>query len=380
MPQKRKGVGALRSGKRAAQGTRIAGARQETKGAVGRRQMRDDELSGDESGSSDGEGGGAQPLSGSEDEAEDAYAGETVDETRLRLAKQYLATVAQEAQVAEEDADDDAFTFNQDAIAHRLQQDVSEAKGRQYRRVADKMAAALPDTDGHRFLRGHKLPLTAVALSGDDSLCFSASKDGQVLQWDVESGAKTRIWPSDAKHGASIHALAASQDGKYVAMAGKDQLVHVYDVRQRSVANSFKGHRDAVSCLAFRRNTHQLFSGSLDRTIKVWNLDEMCYVETLFGHQDQITGLAALMRERCVTMTYLPAHTCMHAHPHEHTLTHAPAQVLDIEPRPHQPPLENRRGKSSDFAGAFGVDRLRGHVFRRVVLCGVARWRFQPLV
>jgi ribosomal RNA-processing protein 9 len=57
----------------------------------------------------------------------------------------------------------------------------------------------------------------------------------------------------------------------------------------------FQGHKDAVSGLAFRRHTHQLFSSSFDRTVKVyyivhiawitlqiWNLDEMAYVETLY--------------------------------------------------------------------------------------------------
>ena len=33
--------------------------------------------------------------------------------------------------------------------------------------------------------------------------------------------------------------------------------------------------------LTFQVGTHQLFSGSLDRTVRIWNLDEMAYVETL---------------------------------------------------------------------------------------------------
>lgn len=35
--------------------------------------------------------------------------------------------------------------------------------------------------------------------------------------------------------------------------------------------------------LAFRIGTHQLFSCSADRSVKVWNLDEMAYVETLWA-------------------------------------------------------------------------------------------------
>lgn len=34
--------------------------------------------------------------------------------------------------------------------------------------------------------------------------------------------------------------------------------------------------------LVFRKNTHQLFSVSSDHTAKIWNLDEMAYVETLY--------------------------------------------------------------------------------------------------
>ena len=77
------------------------------------------------------------------------FADETVDETRLRLAKKYLDTVKQDTVAAEDE--DDAMTFNQDAIAHRLQQDVSEAKGRHYTLVADKVAAGLASAGAHRF-------------------------------------------------------------------------------------------------------------------------------------------------------------------------------------------------------------------------------------
>ena len=41
-----------------------------------------------------------------------------------------------------------------------------------------------------RLLRGHKLSVTAVALSSDDSTLFSVSKDGAILRTDVESGQR----------------------------------------------------------------------------------------------------------------------------------------------------------------------------------------------
>ena len=51
---------------------------------------------------------------------------------------------------------------------------------------------------------------------------------------------------------------------------------------------------------AFRDKSHELFSGSHDRTVRVWNLDQMAFVEQLFGHQADITGI-----DRCVARVSL---------------------------------------------------------------------------
>lgn len=200
-----------------------------------------------------------------------------------------------------QDEEEDDEEFNKDAIAHRLQQDVNEAKGRQYKCVAEQLKTASPPSGEPRLLRGHKLPITCVALTSDDKTIVSASKDGVVYKWDIETGAKKKLFPTE-KHGPQIHCIAVSTDSKFVAFGGKDTLVHVYDLKADSLVHSFKGHRSQISCLAFRRNTHQLFSGSNDRTIKIWNLDEMCYVETLFGHQSEVQGITSLMRDRCVSV------------------------------------------------------------------------------
>jgi ribosomal RNA-processing protein 9 len=39
----------------------------------------------------------------------------------------------------------------------------------------------------------------------------------------------------------------------------------------------------------FRKKSHTLYSCSDDRSVRVWSLDEMGYVETLFGHQDVVS-------------------------------------------------------------------------------------------
>lgn len=48
----------------------------------------------------------------------------------------------------------------------------------------------------------------------------------------------------------------------------------------------------------------QLFSGSYDRTLKTWSISSAghAYVETLFGHQDHVTGVGAMTIDQCVSV------------------------------------------------------------------------------
>ena len=53
--------------------------------------------------------------------------------------------------------------------------------------------------------------------------------------------------------------------------------------------------------LAFRRLNTQLFSCSVDKTVKVWDIETRSYIETLFGHQDAVQAVDANTRERAIT-------------------------------------------------------------------------------
>ena len=176
---------------------------------------------------------------------------------------------------------------------------------------------------GGRLLRGHRLAVTATALTHDERTIFSVSKDGTIFQFDVETGKRRSFstagaaaakkkepitgsadWIRPAARQLSSSALlaaAVSSDGRYFAAGGGDKRVHIWDAHSGEHIRSFPGHKDAVTALAFREGTHQLFSGSLDRSIKIWSLEEMAYVDTLFGHQAEVLALDALRAERVLS-------------------------------------------------------------------------------
>ena len=108
--------------------------------------------------------------------------------------------------------------------------------------------------------------------------------------------------PDYMGHIDHILTVAASEDGRFVVTGGRDRRIVVWNAADLKPLRMFTQHRDAVTGLAFRRGTNQLYSASKDRTIKLWSLDELAYVETLFGHQDDVVDIAALAQERCISV------------------------------------------------------------------------------
>ncbi|XP_026168238.1 POC1 centriolar protein homolog B isoform X2 [Mastacembelus armatus] len=53
----------------------------------------------------------------------------------------------------------------------------------------------------------------------------------------------------------------------------------------------FKGHKDAVTCADFSPNRKQLASGSVDKSLMIWNLAPKARAFRFIGHQDVITGV-----------------------------------------------------------------------------------------
>lgn len=248
---------------------------------------------------------------------------ETAAEKRLRLAERYLANIKDEVQQTGFDAEE----IDRDRIAERLKEDVAENKGRLYRHIASSFD----------FTQAIKSPFKANTLCTTSiAVCppyaYTVSKDITLIKWQLPTPAlptkkptsknknprplprrptkllSTKGYPHtpstpDLKHHtAAILTVAASPDGRFVATGGLDKRLIIWSAADLTPLKIFSQHRDAITGLAFRRGTNQLYSSSKDRTIKTWSLNELSYVETLFGHQDEVVDVAALAQERCLSV------------------------------------------------------------------------------
>ena len=281
---------------------------------------------------------------------------ESVEEKRLRLARDFLNHMENEMAREDdmrgvtgkdsEDEDEGEEEDVRDKLGKRLKKDALEASGRVQKMLAHRLI--LPSHPEESQLcgspssssalaassaaskKGHRLPATAIALSSTDSFAISVSKDGSIIRWDLDTMKRTRMMrpgeeslkgkrkgPQRAQEEATgadwvkrnprqsskrgLYAVAISSDDKFIAVGGGDKKIYLFDGPSGSFLQSFPGHRDAITGLVFRENTHQLYSSSSDRTVKLWSIDDRAYVDTLFGHQAEILSLDILRTERALS-------------------------------------------------------------------------------
>ena len=222
---------------------------------------------------------------------------ETVDAKRIRLAREYLDKIK-----SAEDEDEQTSTSyesssdEEDEIGKKLAKDRLVQQGSYDMKIAEKITCSEDfNTLQYWSKNAHDLSTTCVDLHASGSHAYSASKDHSVVMWDVERACVNGIllpsWKKKQKLGSvdngvngesdkprnkgEVLAVVSSDDGRYVATGGRDALVKIFDVRlidrscnEKALVHTFKGHKEAITSLAFRNQTLQLFSGSDDRTVR----------------------------------------------------------------------------------------------------------------
>ncbi|KAK4572223.1 hypothetical protein RGQ29_030591 [Quercus rubra] len=132
---------------------------------------------------------------------------------------------------------------------------------------------------------------TALALSPDDKLLFSAGHSHQIRVWDLSTLNNVRSWKG---HNSPVMAMACHVSGGLLATAGADGNVFVWDVDGGFCTHSFKGHKGVVSSIMFHPDPDKLlfFSGGADATVRVWDLLTKECLATFRKHESAVTSMA----------------------------------------------------------------------------------------
>lgn len=147
-------------------------------------------------------------------------------------------------------------------------------------------------------ITAHDDSVNAV-VSGFDSLVFTGSADGTVKAWrrelQGESGTSRHfLFHILLRQESAVTALAINKENGVVYCGSSDGLLNFW-VREKRLSHGgvLRGHKLAVLCLAAAGNL--VFSGSADRNICVWRRDASgahACLSVLTGHTGPVKCLA----------------------------------------------------------------------------------------
>ena len=137
----------------------------------------------------------------------------------------------------------------------------------------------------HKTLEGHTEEVESVCVSRDK--LFSGSHDRTIKVW-VETGACVHTWENLS---GSVNSVCLSVDGSRLFLGDGDTKIKELDMSGTCI-QTLEGHHRAV--LSVCVSGSRLFSGSVDWTIKVWNLKTGACLRTLIGHRDTVMSVCVL--------------------------------------------------------------------------------------
>lgn len=149
------------------------------------------------------------------------------------------------------------------------------------------------DASSGRLLTSIPQPgwVTALAFATDAGFIATGHDDGSISYWDAPGHHAVFEKPL-TYHKKPISAVSISPDGKWLAAAGEDKQISVWNLATGGYHGCLTGHTDRIPALAWHPSSAYLVSAGWDTSARVWDANTLQPVIILNTHASQVHALA----------------------------------------------------------------------------------------
>ena len=222
-----------------------------------------------------------------------------------------------------------------------------------------------------RTINGHNGAIFDLAFSPNGKLLASASGDRTVKLWDVATGNRLDTFGQPLKE---QYAVVFSPDGRRVAAGGVDNRIRVWtlsDTAQEGtnpLAITRFAHEGAIVELLWSRDGKTLVSSAEDRTVRVWDADQVIERRSLESQPDWPAALALAADNKALFIGRLDGSFAFYDATNGQVIPPPKPEVASLSPRGVQRGVATRvKVAGKNLLAASGVQFNQPQLSGRIV-------------